>query len=234
MMVVDRQNGSWEHRCFTDLPSYLREGDLMILNDAEAEADGDGTRGTHQAKAKSAAAEGVPKAERKSDVVKSLINRWKGRAAPAPAPASPTPAPFDRKVNAEAIGQQTAEVERVITTETKRSRRLMKAIFDKQVLDPRHGNVTIDGHRHIFIRGEAISYEFFHLLREMFPADQRADAQLFASKFLFDFARSLGKTDQRFYTRKVLQRVRALQVSCVSCRVVSCRVVSCVSCVCDA
>jgi hypothetical protein len=189
---------------------------FQYLNDAEAEADGDGTRGT-QAKAKSAAAE-VPKAERKSDVVKSLISRWKGRAAPAPAaPASPTPAPFDRKVNAEAIGQQTAEIERVITTETKRSRRLMKAIFDNQVLDPRHGNVTIDGHRHIFIRGEAISYEFFHLLREMFPADQRADAQLFASKFLFDFARSLGKTDQRFYTRKVLQQVLTRHVSCVSC-----------------
>lgn len=32
MLVVDRAKGSLEHRHFSDLPSYVREGDLFVLN----------------------------------------------------------------------------------------------------------------------------------------------------------------------------------------------------------
>lgn len=37
MMVVDRTKKNWEHRLFTDLTDYLIQGDLLILNDAEAD-----------------------------------------------------------------------------------------------------------------------------------------------------------------------------------------------------
>ena len=37
MMVVDRKTGGWEHRRFPDLLEYLRAGDLLVLNDAEAD-----------------------------------------------------------------------------------------------------------------------------------------------------------------------------------------------------
>jgi hypothetical protein len=63
--------------------------------------------------------------------------------------------------------------------------------------------VAIDGHRYVFLRGEAISYEFFNVLREVLPPSKSADVEMFAAKFLFDFARSLGRTDQRFYTAKM-------------------------------
>lgn len=33
MLVVNRAKGTLEHRRFTDLPSYLQEGDLLVLND---------------------------------------------------------------------------------------------------------------------------------------------------------------------------------------------------------
>jgi len=33
MMVVHREEGRIEHRQFADLPSYLREGDVLALND---------------------------------------------------------------------------------------------------------------------------------------------------------------------------------------------------------
>lgn len=33
MLVVHRESGEIEHRSFLDLPSYIREGDLMVLND---------------------------------------------------------------------------------------------------------------------------------------------------------------------------------------------------------
>ncbi len=33
MLVVHRETGGIEHRSFLDLPSYIREGDLMVLND---------------------------------------------------------------------------------------------------------------------------------------------------------------------------------------------------------
>lgn len=33
MLVVHRETGKIEHRSFLDLPSYIREGDLMVLND---------------------------------------------------------------------------------------------------------------------------------------------------------------------------------------------------------
>ena len=33
MLVVDRERQSIEHRSFRDLPSYIREGDLLVLND---------------------------------------------------------------------------------------------------------------------------------------------------------------------------------------------------------
>lgn len=37
MMVVDRKSGRWEHKRFSDLSSYLKEGDLLVLNNAEAD-----------------------------------------------------------------------------------------------------------------------------------------------------------------------------------------------------
>lgn len=33
MMVLDRAARTWEHKTFTDLPAYLRPGDLVVLND---------------------------------------------------------------------------------------------------------------------------------------------------------------------------------------------------------
>lgn len=33
MLVLDRVNGRRDHRVFTDLPQYLRKGDLLVLND---------------------------------------------------------------------------------------------------------------------------------------------------------------------------------------------------------
>ncbi len=35
MMVVHRANGLIEHRHFSDLPEYIREGDLLVLNDTK-------------------------------------------------------------------------------------------------------------------------------------------------------------------------------------------------------
>ena len=34
LMVVSRSTGAWEHRHFADLPGLLREGDLLVVNDA--------------------------------------------------------------------------------------------------------------------------------------------------------------------------------------------------------
>ncbi|HBA85639.1 MAG TPA: tRNA preQ1(34) S-adenosylmethionine ribosyltransferase-isomerase QueA [Verrucomicrobia bacterium] len=33
MLVLHRETGRLEHRCFSDLPGYLRAGDLMVVND---------------------------------------------------------------------------------------------------------------------------------------------------------------------------------------------------------
>src|SRR5690349_15919132 len=32
MLVIHRQSGQLEHRIFRDLPEYLREGDVLVLN----------------------------------------------------------------------------------------------------------------------------------------------------------------------------------------------------------
>ncbi len=34
MLVVHRDHGRWEDRCFRDLPEYLRAGDCLVLNDS--------------------------------------------------------------------------------------------------------------------------------------------------------------------------------------------------------
>ena len=34
MLVVDRAAGRWDDRVFRDFPSYLREGDCLVLNDS--------------------------------------------------------------------------------------------------------------------------------------------------------------------------------------------------------
>ena len=34
MLVVRREPGTWEDRCFRDLPEYLRAGDCLVLNDS--------------------------------------------------------------------------------------------------------------------------------------------------------------------------------------------------------
>ncbi|MEN6606565.1 MAG: tRNA preQ1(34) S-adenosylmethionine ribosyltransferase-isomerase QueA [Bryobacteraceae bacterium] len=35
MLVVDRASGKWEDHAFRELPSYLREGDCLVLNDSK-------------------------------------------------------------------------------------------------------------------------------------------------------------------------------------------------------
>jgi len=35
MMVLDRASGSWEHHVFTDLPGYLRGGDVVVVNNTK-------------------------------------------------------------------------------------------------------------------------------------------------------------------------------------------------------
>lgn len=37
MMVLHRETKTWEHRRFPDFPDYLQEGDLLVLNDADAD-----------------------------------------------------------------------------------------------------------------------------------------------------------------------------------------------------
>ena len=34
LLVLNKENGAWEHRHFFDLPGYLREGDCLILNNS--------------------------------------------------------------------------------------------------------------------------------------------------------------------------------------------------------
>ncbi len=34
LLVLNKENGEWEHRHFFDLPDYLRQGDCLILNDS--------------------------------------------------------------------------------------------------------------------------------------------------------------------------------------------------------
>lgn len=79
----------------------------------------------------------------------------------------------------------------------------MKSIFKKQVFDPRQGLVMIDGQRYLLIRAEAISHDFFLLLRELFPNEEKEEAELFAAQFVYDFGCNLGKTDRIFYTQKL-------------------------------
>ncbi len=35
MMVVHRSTGTWEHRLFSDLPAYLRAGDIVVVNNTK-------------------------------------------------------------------------------------------------------------------------------------------------------------------------------------------------------
>lgn len=37
MMVLDRQTKTWQHRHFRDLPSFLRSGDVLVMNNALAD-----------------------------------------------------------------------------------------------------------------------------------------------------------------------------------------------------
>jgi S-adenosylmethionine:tRNA ribosyltransferase-isomerase len=37
MMVVDRSRGAWEHKTFPDFPSFLKKGDVLVLNNALAD-----------------------------------------------------------------------------------------------------------------------------------------------------------------------------------------------------
>jgi len=67
----------------------------------------------------------------------------------------------------------------------------------------RQAQVSIDGHRYIFIRAEAIVVDYSQFLMELCPNDKQGDARLFAARFVFDFAKVLGKTDQRFYARRM-------------------------------
>lgn len=144
-----------------------------------------------------------------TEVLKGLLSRWKNRGSTRPSVIAPGDAAKQESAPASAEEELTSsDYEQIIVNQSNQSKELMKSIFKKQIFNPRHGRVTIDGHRHLLIRAEAISYDFFKLLSEMFPEDQKNEAQLFAAKFIYDFGRSLGTTDQRFYAQKIRQQVK--------------------------
>jgi predicted hydrocarbon binding protein len=75
-------------------------------------------------------------------------------------------------------------------------------IFGNHLFDPQHGTVKLSNERYIFIRGGAVSIHFYSVLRELFPPDQQDLAYEFATNLLYDFGRSIGKSDGRYFCER--------------------------------
>jgi len=89
--------------------------------------------------------------------------------------------------------------------------------LDKFIIDPRSGIVELAGDKCILIRGEAISRGFYSLVKELFITQGKSTNgyETFASIFLFDLGKSIGKSNHNWFTgriklKNVIQKAKSI------------------------
>lgn len=140
----------------------------------------------------------------KSEVVKGIFNKFRARSASLPLAASnPTPTATLR-YDAHVSDLQRAKIRKSLIEMGKRNKRMIKHIFARQALDPKEAKVNIDGQRYLLLRAEGFFYDFGKMLAMIVPTDGLKEAvDNFTTKFMFDFGRTLGLSDLRFYIEKL-------------------------------
>lgn len=84
-----------------------------------------------------------------------------------------------------------------------RAEAIVHAFFKNRIDDPTRGMIEISGERYVLVRAGALSVEFFDLVRDLYGAERRGEADNFARNILFDLAHALGKADAKNFHRKM-------------------------------
>ena len=80
---------------------------------------------------------------------------------------------------------------------------LVARYFRDRVDDPAHGTIEIAGERYVLVRAASLSVEFFALVRDLYGAGRRSEADAFARNILFDLAHAIGKSDAHAFHTKM-------------------------------
>ena len=78
-----------------------------------------------------------------------------------------------------------------------RAEEVVSRFFRERIDDPSRGTIEIHGERYVLVRAAALSVEFFDLVRSLYGAERRAEADEFARSILFDLSHAMGRTDAR-------------------------------------
>jgi len=83
-------------------------------------------------------------------------------------------------------------------------------------IDPVSGTVELAGDKCVLIRGNALSYDFFDFISELVKG-KPTDHCVFVSNFLFDFGKSIGKSNHNWFVDRIklsnpIDRANAMSV----------------------
>eukprot|EP01087_Luapelamoeba_hula_P021633 TRINITY_DN75_c4_g2_i3.p1 TRINITY_DN75_c4_g2~~TRINITY_DN75_c4_g2_i3.p1 ORF type:complete len:1301 (-),score=228.88 TRINITY_DN75_c4_g2_i3:392-4294(-) len=208
----DDNNFSWEKRKSVVVHQFLASRNMFeqVIDPDNSSAQPSSLRKPTA----NTASKKKPGSRRRAKIFGSIVSKWRrgsvvggsvqlpNKSSSSGAGSQQTQAQVQPATTVDTSKQEASpELRNLISNDTKNNNRTIHARFRNRILDPRKAQVSICGQRHLFIRGEAISFEFFNLLQEMFPPEQRDDARLFAAQFAFDMARNIGKSDMRFYSK---------------------------------
>ncbi len=90
------------------------------------------------------------------------------------------------------------ELEQLFSTSEKR----VADFFAHLKWDPTRGQIEIGGSRYILIRGDALSADFFKLIRSLYGPGKTQEADFYSASALYDIGYNLGKWDARTIKEK--------------------------------
>ena len=84
-----------------------------------------------------------------------------------------------------------------------RAEKIVGDYFQSLSLKPNKGTIEINKERYVLVRASALSYEFFHTIKNLYKSRGEAEATTIGKNFLFDIGHVLGLEDAKRFHKKM-------------------------------
>lgn len=79
----------------------------------------------------------------------------------------------------------------------------IREYFNDLMLDPKSGEITVEGQRYVLLRSDSLSYEFLDFVKERYSDRPMREAVSIGNNFLYDNAKVIGKKDAVAFHKKL-------------------------------
>ena len=84
-----------------------------------------------------------------------------------------------------------------------RAEKIVGDYFQSLSLKPNKGTIEINKERYVLVRASALSYEFFHTIKNLYKSRGETEATTIGKNFLFDIGHVLGLEDAKRFHKKM-------------------------------